>query len=371
MSRARPAWRIGRQVSLWVAVSSIAGLAIGLAVGVFQGDGVERPILVISVLFGNVVGLTAMVGSVWLFPRLRGRSGVLRFPLLAMTLLSGAVLGSLAVLGAYPLFVFRELRLAVVVITINGVLALVVGGVVLGYEEMRLRLQGTLREMQEVRLVEARLREEAARSELAALQARINPHFFFNTLNTITSLLDEDVRTAEELLETFASLFRYAFDVADAAPVPLSDEIAFTRDYLRIERARFGDRLRLAWNVDPQSLSVRVPGLILQPLIENAVGHGLAPRACGGRIDVSTTVDGPALRIDVVDDGVGLSEAGEHLIRDGHGLGNIARRLEACYGSRAALDLSPAPGGRGARARLILPAAPAAPAPPGSAETDA
>ena len=145
MNRSRPAWRSGRLIAVWVAVSSVAGLAIGLAVGFFQGDAIERPTLVISVLFGNVIGLTAMVGSVWLFPRLRGRSGVLRFPLLALTLLSGAVLGSVAVLGAYPLFVFRELRLAIVVITINGVLALVVGGVVLGYEQMRLRLQDTLR----------------------------------------------------------------------------------------------------------------------------------------------------------------------------------------------------------------------------------
>ena len=367
MNRSRPPWRSGRLVAVWVAVSSIAGLAIGLAVGFFQGDGIERPTLVISVLFGNVIGLTAMVGSVWLFPRLRGRSGVLRFPLLALTLLSGAVLGSVAVLGAYPLFVFRELRLAIVVITINGVLALVVGGVVLVYEEMRLRLQDTLREMEEVRLVEARLREEAARAELAALQARINPHFFFNTLNTITSQLDEDVRVAEELLETFASLFRYAFAVADAAPVPLGDEIDFTRDYLRIERARFGERLCVAWDVDPRSLSARVPGLILQPLIENAVGHGLAPRARGGRLHVSTAVDGPTLRIDVVDDGVGLSAEAEHLIRDGHGLDNIARRLEACYGGGASLSLSPAPGGAGARARLVLPAAPV---PAGRAEAD-
>ena len=356
MNRSRPGWRIARQVSLWAAVSSVAGLAIGIAVSFFQGDGVEPPTLVISVLFGNVVGLTAMVGSVWLFPRLRGRSGVLRFPLLAMTLLSGAVLGSLAVLGAYPLFVFRELRLAVVVITVNGVLALVVGGVVLGYEEMRLRLQETLREMEEVRLVEARLREEAARAELAALQARINPHFFFNTLNTISALLEEDARTAEELLETFASLFRYTFEVADAAPVPLGDEIAFTRGYLRIEHARFGERLQVAWDVDPRSLAVRVPGLILQPLIENAVGHGLAPRARGGKIAVSTAVDGSTLRIDVADDGVGLADAAAPLIRDGHGLGNIARRLDACYGGRATLDLSPAPDGGGTRARLVLPA---------------
>lgn len=360
----RAAPRIGHQAGLWVAASSVAGLAVGLGVSALLGAGVERPILVISVLFANVVGLTAMTGAVWLFPRLRGRSRLLRFPLLVLALLSGAALGSAAVLGAYPLFVFREPRLAVAVVVLNGVLALVVGGVVLGYEEMRLRLQDALREMREVRLVEARLREEAARAELAALQARINPHFFFNTLNTIASLLAEDAEQAEELLETFADLFRYAFAAADAAPVPLRDEIAFTRGYLRIERARFGDRLRVTWGLDPASLAARVPGLILQPLIENAVGHGLAPRARGGRIDVSTAVDGGALRIDVVDDGVGLSDAGDRLVRDGHGLGNVARRLRTAYGGRAALALSPGPGGAGARARLTLPAAPGASAPP-------
>ena len=358
MSRSRPARSLGRHAAFWISGCSLAGLAVGLGVSVFQGEGVERPTLVISVLFANVVGLTAMVCSVWLFPRLRGRSGLLRFPLLVLALLSGSVVGSLAVLGAYPLFVFREPRLAVGVVVLNSVLALVVGGIVLGYEEMRLRLQDALREMREVRLVEARLREEAARAELAALQARINPHFFFNTLNTIGSLIEEDTRTAEELLETFADLFRYAFDAADAAPVPLREEIAFTEGYLRIEQVRFGDRLQVAWDLEPDSLGVRVPGLILQPLIENAVGHGLAPRARGGRIDVSAALDDGLLRIDVLDDGVGVGDAGERLIRDGHGLGNIARRLQASYGERATLALSAGPGGTGARARLALPVAP-------------
>ncbi len=357
MSRSRSARSLGRHAAFWISASSLAGLAVGLGVSVFQGEGVERPILVISVLFANVVGLTAMVCSVWLFPRLRGRSGLLRFPLLVLALLSGAVLGTVAVLGAYPLFVFREPRLAVGVVVLNSVLALVVGGVVLGYEEMRLRLQDALREMREVRLVEARLREEAARAELAALQARINPHFFFNTLNTIGSLVEEDARTAEELLETFADLFRYAFAAADAAPVALRDEIAFTKGYLRIEQVRFGDRLRVAWDVEPDSLRVRVPGLILQPLVENAVGHGLAPRSRGGRIDVSATLDDSVLRIDVIDDGIGLAGDREDLVRDGHGLGNIARRLQASYGGRAALALSTGPRGAGARARLTLPAA--------------
>jgi hypothetical protein len=113
VTESSPTASVARQLALWVVSSSLAGLAIGLAVSLFQGDGVERLILIISVLFGNVVGLTAMVGSVWLFPRLQGRSGLLRFPMLVLTLLSGAVFGSLAVLSVYPLFVLSELRRAV------------------------------------------------------------------------------------------------------------------------------------------------------------------------------------------------------------------------------------------------------------------
>lgn len=349
-----------RQLALWVAVSSLAGLGIGLAVGLFQSEGIEAPILVISVLFGNVVGLTAMVGAVWLFPRLGGQLGALRFPLFGLALLSGAGLGSVVVLSVYPLFVLRELRLAVVVVAVNGILALVVGGIVLGYERMRNRLEDTLDEMEQVRLVDARLREEAARAELAALQARINPHFFFNTLNTITSLLDDDVGKAEELLETLADLFRYTFRVADAVPVPLGQEIEFSRGYLRIEQARFGDRLCVDWHIDPTSVGVPVPGLSVQPLLENAVGHGIAARAGGGRITVTTAVEGDTLRVEVADDGVGLSAPGAQLIADEHGLGNVARRLATFYDGRAALTLLPGPGGVGTLARLLLPVVPSA-----------
>ena len=206
---------------IWVAGSSLAGLVIGLAVGLFNPGGVETPILIISVLFGNVVGLTAMFCASILHPRLRAIRPSLRVALLALALSSGSVAGSVAVLTFYPLFVLREPRQAIAVVAINGVLALIVGGVTYAYEGLRLRLQDSLREVEEVRLVEARLREEAARSELAALQARINPHFFFNTLNTILSLLDDDPERAQEVVQSLADLFRYTFKVADAGPVML------------------------------------------------------------------------------------------------------------------------------------------------------
>ncbi len=339
---------------IWVAGRSLAGLVIGLAVGLFNPGGIETPILIISVLFGNVVGLTAMFCASVLHPRLRTIRPSLRVALLALALSSGSVAGSVAVLTFYPLFVLREPRQAIAVVAINGVLALIVGGVTYAYEGLRLRLQDSLREVEEVRLVEARLREEAARSELAALQARINPHFFFNTLNTILSLLDDDPERAQEVVQSLADLFRYTFKVADAGPVMLREELAFTREYLRIEQARFGQRLRVVWNIEPAALEVPVPGLILQPLVENAVAHGIAPRSRGGTLNIVARMDGDRLRLEVGDDGVGLTATAGDARHNGHGLGNVHRRLETFYRDRASLEVTANPAGDGTLALILL-----------------
>jgi sensor histidine kinase YesM len=349
------------QVPLWAAGSSLAGLVIGLAVGFFKQGGIETPIVVISVLFGNVVGFTAMICAVVLQPRLRGLAPTLRVVLLGLALLSGSVAGSVAVMAFYPLFVLREPRQAVAVVTINAILALIVGGIAYAYEGMRLRLQDSLREVEEVRLVEASLREEAARAELAALQARINPHFFFNTLNTIASLLEEDPAQAGRVVQRLAELFRYTLKAADAGPVPLAEELEFTRGYLEIEQARFGERLRVDWDVEPDATRVVVPGLILQPLVENAVAHGVAPLARGGRLTISGRLDDGRLRLEVADDGMGLGDTvGSSVIREGHGLGNVRKRLDAFYRGRASVELAVNPAGRGTIARILLPREPEA-----------
>ena len=346
------------RILLWATGNSLAGAVIGLAVAFFQDGGVEAPTIVISVLFGNVVGFTAMVSSIWLFPSLRGLAPPLRWLLFGLALLTGSVAGSVAVLQAYPLFVFSDPLQALAIVLINGVLALTVGSVVYGYEGMRLRLQDSLREVEEVRLVEARLREEAARAELAALQARINPHFFFNTLNTISSLLDEDPGQAEEVLQTLSDMFRYTFVAADCGPVRLDAELEFTRSYLTIERARFGERLRVVWEIEPAAAETRVPGLIVQPLVENAVGHGIAPKARGGTVLVAARVEERLLRIEIKDDGVGLQDSARSLIRSGHGLHNVRTRIETHYPGRGSLELTPNPDGRGTLASICIPTRP-------------
>jgi len=352
----RSARSIVEHALIWLAGNSLAGAVIGLAVGFFSTGVIEQPTIVISVLFGNVVGFTAFFSASVLFPRLRLLARPIRILLLGLTLLTGAISGSVAVLYAYPLFVARDLSQTAAIVAINGILSMIVGGIVFVYENMRFKLEASLREVQEVRLVEAHLREAAARAELAALQAQINPHFFFNTLNTIASLLEDDPDAAEEVLHRLAGLFRYTFKASDSAAVTLSEELEFTRNYLAIERARFGDRLQVEWDIDPESTAIPVPGLLLQPLVENAIGHGIAPRVEGGLVRISSRLVDRTLHLDVVDDGVGINGRQEDLVRDGHGLGNVKRRLEAVYRGRGSLSLLKHPGKSGTVARLLLPA---------------
>ncbi len=360
MSR-RTGFPFPRQVLLWIAGASLAGAAIGVAVGAFRAGGTASPLVLMSILFGNVVGLTVLISSAVLFPRVRGMGPFVGGAILGLALLSGAVAGTALVLYLFPLFVLHDLRQSVAVTALNGVLAIVVGSVVYAYDGLRWRLAESLREVEEVRLVEARLREEAARAQLAALQARINPHFFFNTLNTISALLPEDPEGAEEMVLRLAELFRYTFRVVDAEPVPLAEELEFIRGYLEIERARYGDRLKVAWEVDPAARDARIPGLLLQPLVENAVAHGIAPLPRGGTVTIRAQCAAQRLSVEVEDDGAGAGRALDALAQDDHGLGNVRRRLAALYGSEGELEILPGPKGRGTRARIAMPAPGSAP----------
>jgi len=356
MSR-KTGFSLPMQILLWAAGNTIVGAVVGFAVGVFRKGGVESPLILTSMLFGNVVGFTVLASSVALFPRLRALGPVARAALLGLALVAGSVAGTVVVVYLFPLYVLSDPREIFAVAALNGVLALVVGSVVYAYEGLRWRLASSLREVEEVRLVEARLREEAARAELAALQARINPHFFFNTLNTIASLVEQDPGAAEEVVQTLADLFRYTFRVADSGPVPLAEELEFIEGYLGIEQARFGERLRVIWEVAPGSGAASVPGLLLQPLVENAVTHGIAPLPRGGTVRIRARADGPDLVVEVEDDGAGLPGAAEGLVRDGHGLGNVRRRLRTLYGDRGGLELLRVVPGHGTLARLRIPLA--------------
>lgn len=198
-------------------------------------------------------------------------------------------------------------------------------------------------------------RAAASQAELVALRAQLSPHFLFNTLHSLTQLAREDPRATEAALERFGGLMRYVLAAASrAGEVPLEAELAFVRDYLALERLRLGERLAVVEDVDPEALDCAVPPLVLQPLAENAIRHGLAVRRRGGTLALRARLEGEMLLLEVADDGAGAT-AIDPARSPGLGLRSAARLLDAFAPGRATLAIDAAPGA-GCRVRLLLPA---------------
>jgi len=201
--------------------------------------------------------------------------------------------------------------------------------------EMALRY---LREVQEKERQEERLRALATEAELRALKAQINPHFLFNTLNTIAELIHADSERAEVTVERLAEMFRYVLNGSERGMVPLKEELAFLDGYLEIERVRFGDRLRVTRDVAPAALNLFVPSLLLQPLVENALQHG---PGVDGSVDlgIAIRVDRECAEIAISDQGPGISADYSIEGSAGHGLRNVDRRLRKTYGEAYGLAI--------------------------------
>lgn len=183
------------------------------------------------------------------------------------------------------------------------------------------------------------LRELTSRAQIRALQAQIRPHFLFNTLNVLSNLIHTDPRKAEDLTEELATVFRYTLDATRTEWVPLEDEFRFVTSYLQIEKARFEGRLRYLINLEQPTRAVRIPPMILQPLVENAVRHGIASRIEGGIVRLSAKLSSGQLVLMVEDSGSGL-KTGDHSDRQGIGLKNVRDRLKHIYRDEAMLRLS-------------------------------
>jgi two-component system, LytTR family, sensor kinase len=184
----------------------------------------------------------------------------------------------------------------------------------------------------------AQLEAALARAELSALRQQLHPHFLFNTLNSIAVLMEEDARAARKMLVHLSELLRMMLRGDRAQEVSVKDEIELLESYLEIERMRFQDRLEIRLDVDPETLDARVPDLVLQPLVENAIKHGVVPRPSGGRVAVSVQKRKGELRLTVSDDGPGLG-SGSSAGGAGLGLRNTQVRLEKLYGERHRFEL--------------------------------
>jgi two-component system, LytTR family, sensor kinase len=229
------------------------------------------------------------------------------------------------------------------------------------------RLDDLEREEERIERVrmEGQLSRQLIEAELRALRSQINPHFLFNALNTIASLIPSEPEKAEKITLRLSAIFRYVLLHADRPFSSVDEEIEFLRTFLEIEQIRFGDRLAVELAMDPSTAHLTIPSLILQPLVENAIKHGIAPKIGKSRIAVSIRRIGDALQVDVEDDGLGLRAVsggrpigsrtrGGERSNTGIGLHNIRERLNTLYGSAAQLTLTDLERG-GCRATLGIP----------------
>ena len=320
--------------------------AVAVLTTVYLGQGLDGPHAVAAALMVVVPG-AAFGLAVWRF--LLTRKARARWP--------GPWLGHLALAGLFAaawtgiifllaLVVRREaafgfLRNAAIWQFIGGIA--VYAAIAAGAQAVRTR---------------ERLEEQEAamaRAELQALRAQLDPHFLFNTLHSLTQLAHEDPDATERALEQFAALMRYVLQAGrHSTPVSVEDELAFIRNYLELERLRLGERLRVVEQIDPEALELELPPLVLQPVMENAIRHGVAPLRRGGCIHVTITLDDSRLVVEIADDG-----PGDHPDRwrsaEGLGLKAVQRQLEARYPGDAHFEVQTSPAA-GFTVRMNVPA---------------
>jgi sensor histidine kinase YesM len=219
----------------------------------------------------------------------------------------------------------------------------IVAGVSIGsYTRLRERLEETTLALHTKELERERALKLATEAQLASLESRIHPHFLFNTLNSISSLIPEDPARAERLVEQMAALLRFSLDANSSGLVPLERELKIVGDYLEIERARFGDRLRYQIDVPAELNQSQIPPLALQTLVENSVKYAIAADRAGGEIRITAARSNGACRVVVSDSGPPFRLESAPA---GHGLDNLKGRLSTLFGNEAALTLERA-GGR-------------------------
>ena len=209
------------------------------------------------------------------------------------------------------------------------------------------------RKNRERELQTSQLEGQLAQAQLKALKMQLHPHFLFNTLHSISALVHADPEAAERMIARLSDLLRLTLDNEGTQEVSLKQELAFLEQYLEIERTRFPDRLSVEMDIDPEALDACVPNLILQPLVENAIRHGIAPRPEAGFIRIQAVRENGMLRLQVRDDGPGLTNSQSGL-REGVGLTNTRQRLTQLYGTAHRFEFANAPGG-GLEVNLELP----------------
>ncbi len=297
--------------------------------------------LTTSLVYANCCGTIMSLVMPRVAPRFARKPFPLSWIYYLSTILVLSVIGCvvsvliLTRIGIFPAkhywLIFRSTLVVAIVI------GLIIGVTKYLYEGLKHRLEVTTRKLQLKELEEERSRKLAVEARLSSLESRIHPHFLFNTLNSISSLIQEDPKLAERLVERLAALLRFSLDSNQTSTVPLGRELKIVTDYLEIEKARFGDKLHYSIDVPAEFQAIEVPPLSVQTLVENSLKHVIAARREGGEVRITARAPGGRVNIEVRDDGPGFTAGA---IKAGHGLDNLQSRLAALFDDRAVLELS-------------------------------
>jgi sensor histidine kinase YesM len=229
-------------------------------------------------------------------------------------------------------------------------IGLLFGSIAAGFFWLRQRNAQLERDLQARELARLEAEKQSLAAQLRMLQAQIEPHFLFNSLANVAALIDTDRKLAGSLLDALIRYLRSSLARTRAEGGTLGDEVALLTAYLEVLKVRMGNRLDYRFDIAPELLAAAFPPMLLQPLVENAIRHGLEPKVAGGRITVSAQKQGERLRIAVADDGLGFGETPG----DGIGVRNVRDRLAALYGAAARLELSSGVGA-GVTATMSIP----------------
>jgi sensor histidine kinase YesM len=328
------------RVLLIAAVVALICLAIFVSLGNIRLSQAGQQLAVVLV-YSISISLPSMLLLNWVAFRYTERFPRLVFLFHAAALLVSTCVGVLfsnfifMIAGIIPRGAFwNEFRGN---ITFSFVVALVVGLSMATYETLRYKLQAATLELRTKQVEQERAYKLLAEARLSSLESRIHPHFLFNTLNSIAALIPSDPRRAEDTVGKLASLLRFSLSANQSGLVLLSQELKIVRDYLEIERTRFGSRLRYEIAVPEELAEISVPPLALQSLVENAVKHVVAQRNQGASIRIRGAKVAGRITLEVSDDGPGFTLAA---ITPEHGLGNLIARLELLFGTAGQLEVA-------------------------------
>ena len=326
---------------LWIIPgAALLCLAIFLSLGRtrLSESGAE---LVVTFVYSTLIGLPSALSLNYISHRYSARIPRLVFLLDIVLLLGTATAGTLV--GGLLLQLagivrrgdyWPEFRSSY---PISILITLMVGLGITYFETLRFKLQDATLQLRTRQVEQERAYKLLAEARLSSLESRIHPHFLFNTLNSIAALIPTDPKRAEDTVSKLASLLRFSLNAHHSGLVPLSQELKIVRDYLEIEKTRFGQRLSFQIEVPETLNDVKVPPLALQSLVESSVKHVVSQRAHGAIIQIARSNNSGRVRLEVIDDGPGFAL---DAITPEHGLGNLIARLELLFGDAGQLEVS-------------------------------